>query len=53
MTDRTISLKVREETADTLDQLADNHDMTRSALLRTLIQHGWDAHTSNPDDYPL
>lgn len=49
MTDATISVRVDDDLADYLDQLAEQHDTTRSEVARQLLDNGSRAHKYYPE----
>ena len=49
MTDATISVRVDPSLLDYIDQLADQHDTTRSEVARHLLDNGSRAHKYYPE----
>lgn len=48
-----LSVQVPEDWADTIDKLADKHDTSRAAVLRSAIDDGLRAHKYYPDEFAI
>jgi predicted transcriptional regulator len=50
---QTVSVQVPEEWVETIDERADEHDTTRAAILRTVIDNGLRAHKYDKADFAV
>jgi len=53
MTDRTLSYRLDEETHDHLEQLAEQHDVSKSEVARAALRAGLRAGRYYPEDFSL
>jgi predicted transcriptional regulator len=50
---KTVTVKVPDEWADSIDSIAENHKTSRAAVLRSAIDDGLRAYKYYPDDFAL
>jgi len=50
---KVVTVKLPDDQVDTLDRLADEHDTSRAAVLRSAIDDGLRAHKYYPDDFTI
>jgi len=50
---KVLSVQVPDDWADKIDELADEHDTSRAAVLRNLIDNGFRVRKYYPDEFPL
>jgi len=50
---QTATVKLPEEWIDSLDRIADEHDTSRAAVLRSAIDDGLRAHKYHPDEFAI
>lgn len=50
---KTVTVKVPDEWANSIDNIAENHETSRAAILRSAIDDGLRAHKYYPDDFAL
>lgn len=50
---KTVTVKVPDEWADSIDRIAEGHETSRAAVLRSAIDDGLRAHKYYPDDFAL
>jgi len=48
-----VTVKLPDSHVDHLDKLADEHDTTRAAILRSVIDNGLRAPKYYPDEFPI
>jgi predicted transcriptional regulator len=50
---KTVTVKVPDDWVNSLDSLAEDHDTSRAAVLRSAIDDGLRAHKYYPDEFAL
>lgn len=50
---KTVTVKIPEDWADSIDRLAEEHDTSRAAVLRSAIDDGLRAHKYYPDEFAI
>ena len=50
---KTLTVKVPDDWADTVDRLADEHDTSRAAVLRSVMKNGLRARKYHPDHFGI
>lgn len=50
---KTVTVKVPDDWADSIDEIAESHETSRAAVLRSAIDDGLRAYKYYPDDFAL
>ena len=50
---RVVTAKIPDDDADYIDKLADEHDTSRAAVLRSIITNGLRARKYYPEEFPV
>lgn len=50
---KTVTVKLPDDWVDSLDDLAEDHETSRAAVLRSAIDDGLRAHKYYPDDFAI